>query len=39
MSEQVVSKKKVEDIDWENMDTSDIKLCRIDNPNCESCAG
>jgi hypothetical protein len=26
-------------IDWENMDVSDIKLCRIDNPNCESCAG
>ncbi len=26
-------------IDWENLDVSDIKLCRIDNPNCESCAG
>lgn len=26
-------------IDWEAMDVSDIKLCRIDNPNCESCAG
>lgn len=28
-----------EAIDWENMDVSDIKLCRIDNPTCESCSG
>lgn len=26
-------------IDWENLDVADIKLCRIDNPSCESCAG
>ena len=40
MSEVVATKKKpVDAIDWENMDTSDIKLCRIDNPSCESCAG
>jgi hypothetical protein len=26
-------------IDWEAMDVSDIKLCKIDNPACESCAG
>lgn len=27
------------DIDWENMDVSTIKLCSIENPSCESCAG
>lgn len=26
-------------IDWENLDVSNIKLCAIDNPSCESCAG
>jgi len=28
-----------DNIDWEAMDVSDIKLCKIDNPSCESCAG
>lgn len=26
-------------IDWANLEIDDSKLCRIDNPNCESCAG
>jgi hypothetical protein len=40
MSELVVSKKqKVEEIDWENMDASQLQ-CSIEyGVNCESCAG
>jgi hypothetical protein len=26
-------------IDWEAVDSDSLKLCRIDNPDCESCAG
>lgn len=26
-------------IDWESLDVSNIKLCSIANPDCESCAG
>lgn len=40
MSELVATKKqKVDEIDWENMDVSDIKLCSILDASCESCAG
>lgn len=28
-----------EQIDWENLDVSTIKLCSITSPDCESCAG
>lgn len=28
-----------DNIDWENLDVSNIKLCSITNPDCESCAG
>lgn len=28
-----------DNIDWEKLDVSNIKLCAIDNPSCESCAG
>lgn len=39
MSEVITKKKSPKDIDWENMDVSDIKLCSILEPGCESCAG
>jgi len=40
MSEVVTKiKKPVDAIDWENLDVSNIKLCSIENPSCESCGG